>query len=59
MIRDLEKMLLAILLGNVIYLLVRPYLPSILDHNVFRVDAGLVVDFVICVALYVGIRKVL
>jgi hypothetical protein len=51
-------MLLAILLGNLIYLAIRPSLPELLTHKVFRLDAGLFLDMAICAGLYVLIRKV-
>lgn len=50
-------MLLAILLGNLIYLILRPRLPQVLAHMVFRIDAGLLLDLAICATLYVVIRK--
>jgi len=52
------KMLLAILLGNVIYLLIAPLLPNALADNIFQLDAGLLFDFGICAGLYLLIRKV-
>ncbi len=52
------KMLLAILLGNVIYLLIAPLLPNALAHDIFQLDAGLLFDFGICAGLYFLIRKV-
>ena len=50
-------MLLAILLGNLIYLVLHPYLPEALSHEVFRVDAGILLDMALCAVLYVLIRK--
>ncbi len=52
------KMLLAILLGNVIYVLIAPHLPNALAHDIFQLDAGLLFDFGICAGLYFLIRKV-
>jgi len=52
------KMLLAILLGNVIYLLIARLLPNALAHDIFRLDAGLLFDFGICAGLYFLIRRV-
>jgi len=51
-------MLLAILLGNVIYVLIAPHLPNALAHDIFQLDAGLLFDFGICAGLYFLIRKV-
>lgn len=56
-IRNWMKMLLAILLGNIAYLLIAPHLSSELEHHIFRVDVGLLFDFAICAGLYVLIRK--
>jgi hypothetical protein len=52
-------MLLAILLGNLVYLMIRPNLPGVLAHTVFRLDAGLLLDLAICAAIFVVIRKAL
>jgi hypothetical protein len=41
MIQSWMKLLLAILLGNVIYFLGIPYLPNVFAHATFKVDAGL------------------
>ena len=51
-------MLLAILLGNVVYFGLSPYLPAILAHNTYRVDTGLIFDMAICATVYVLIRRV-
>ncbi len=50
--------LLAILGGNIIYLLLVPHLPMLLQHQIFRVDWGLALDFLICAGLYGLIRWV-
>jgi hypothetical protein len=47
--------LIAILGGNIIYLFIEPELPTILRHRA-RIDAGLAVDFLICVAAYGLVR---
>jgi len=45
--------LIAILLGNAMYfLLLYPALPRLLQHQPFRFDAGLVIDFLLCVTVY-------
>ena len=51
-------MLLAILLGNLLYLAVRPYLPEVMTQKVFRIEAGVFLDMALCAGLYVLIRKV-
>ena len=50
-------MLLSILLGNVIYYLALPVLPEPLTHHLYKVDAGLGVDFLFCGAIYLLLRK--
>ena len=42
-------MLLAILLGNLIYFATYPLFPPALRHNLYQVDAGLTLDFALCV----------
>jgi hypothetical protein len=49
-------MLLAILLGNVIYFLAEPFLPDSLTHDLSKVDAGLLLDFAICAGIYLLVR---
>jgi hypothetical protein len=49
--------LVAILVGNAIYFLILfPALPRLLQHQPFRFDPGLVLDFVGCVGVYGVIR---
>jgi hypothetical protein len=55
-IRWLEY-LIAILIGNAIYYLsLAPHLPQALRHQGFEIDGGVIVDFVVCVAVYWLIR---
>ncbi len=56
MIRNWMKMLLAILVGNVIYFAVMPFLPGYLKHRLYAVDPGLLFDMVICACVYLLIR---
>lgn len=51
-------MLLAILIGNVVYLLVMPFLPAYLKHTLFALDPGVVLDLMICIAVYFIIRLI-
>jgi len=52
----LLRALAAVLLGNALYfLLLGPRLPAWARHEPFALDAGIILDFVICVALYVGL----
>ena len=50
--RRWAEYLVAILAGNILFLLIEPQLPSMLRHRMFRVDLGLGIDFLICVAVY-------
>ena len=47
----------AILAGNGLYFFILfPGLPALFQHQPFRVDAGLLLDFLCCVAVYAVIR---
>lgn len=46
------KYLIAIILGNVVYFAVAPYLPRAAQHHAFRPDLGTLVDLWFCVAVY-------
>ena len=48
--------LAAVLLGNVAYFAVVPYLPQGLRHETFQTDAGLAVDFAFCALAYLAVR---
>ena len=48
--------LLAVLLGNNIYFLLERYLPAGARHVPLKLDAGIVVDFLFCLAVF-GIIK--
>jgi len=54
--RRWAEYLLAVLGGNVLYMLVEPQLPLAFRHRLFHVDLGLGLDFVICAALYGLVR---
>src|SRR5262245_61734508 len=58
MIYTWMKMLLAILLGNLVYFFILPYVPESFGHEMFQTDAGLMLDFGICVVLYLVVRKI-
>ncbi|HYR43310.1 MAG TPA: hypothetical protein VER98_09820 [Terriglobia bacterium] len=57
MIHDWMRMLLAILLGNLIYFLAEPILPESLTHDLYKLDTGLLLDFAICAGIYLLLRK--
>lgn len=48
--------LIAVIVGNVIYFLLVPYLPPAAHHMPHRMDLGMVVDFWFCL-LVLGIVK--
>ena len=48
--------LLAIILGNVVYLLLVPSLPAIARHRPYRIDLGTLIDFWFCLVAYGLIR---
>jgi hypothetical protein len=48
--------LVAVLLGNAIYFLLMPHLPRVARHALFREDWGLVVDFAICLMIFVVVK---
>lgn len=51
--------LLAILAGNALYFLVlMPRVPRWLVHQPFRLDPGLLLDFLLCLAIYGLARRV-
>ena len=50
--------LAAVVAGNVVYFLTRPLLPAPLQHELFRFDLGLFIDFVFCGVALVVIRMV-
>jgi hypothetical protein len=52
------KSLLSILAGNVLYYLLMPHLPDFWQHKLFQVDAGLGLDFVLCVSAYILVRAI-
>ncbi len=55
--RRWTEYLVAILAGNATYfILLAPHLPEALRHEAFHVDAGLVVDFFVCLGFYGLIR---
>ena len=50
--KNFWQSLLAVVLGNIVYLVIMPYLPRLGRHTTFRFDLGLVVDFWICLVIY-------
>ena len=54
----LGESFLAVLLGNIIYFSAAPYLPPSLQHELFRPDLGLLLDFLVCAAVFSVVRLV-
>jgi hypothetical protein len=55
-VRNFLDALVAVLLGNAIYFLLMPHLPRLIRHSLFREDWGLLVDFLICAAIFAGVK---
>jgi hypothetical protein len=56
--RTFWQSLIAVLVGNAIYYSVERYLPPRGQHQLYRIDWGLAVDFWICVICYVLVRMI-
>ena len=48
--------LAAVLAGNAIYYLLMPGLPTVVRHRLFREDWGLLLDFAICIVIFVAVK---
>ena len=48
--------LVAVVVGNVFYLLASPLFPERWRHELFRPDLGLAIDFLFCVGVFALIR---
>ena len=53
---NLLQALVAIVLGNIVYFLLLPWLPPGARHHRFKLDLGEVVDFWFCLVAYGLIR---
>ncbi|MDD5562775.1 MAG: hypothetical protein PHQ91_03600 [Thermoanaerobaculaceae bacterium] len=52
------RALAAVVAGNALYfLLLAPTLPASLGHRPFAIDAGLGVDFLVCLVLYLTLGR--
>jgi hypothetical protein len=54
--RSFWESLIAVVAGNVIYLIVEPYLPPRAQHQLYQIDWGLAVDFWMCLVCYGIVR---
>jgi hypothetical protein len=52
------RQLIAVVVGNLIYLVVEPHLPLRGQHQLYKIDLGLAVDFWICLVCYGLVRMV-
>jgi hypothetical protein len=52
------RSLIAVVVGNAIYFGIEGFLPPKAQHNPYRIDWGLAVDFWICVVCYGIIRLI-
>jgi hypothetical protein len=58
--RDWPRMLAAVLTGNLIYFaLLMPRLPLWLRHRPYHIDAGLLLDFALCLAIHLLLGRYL
>lgn len=48
----LGESFLAVLLGNIIYFAASPLLPPTFQHQLFQPDLGLLLDFLVCGAVF-------
>ena len=55
---NLLQALLAIILGNIVYFLLLPSLPSVARHHPFHIDLGMVLDFWFCLVCYGIVRLI-
>ena len=55
-IRNFLDALVAVLSGNAIYFLLMPHLPTVIRHRLFKEDLGLLVDFLICAAIFAVVK---
>lgn len=56
--RNFLDALLAVLAGNAIYFLLMPHLSRVARHALFKEDLGLLLNFVICAAIFVAVKYV-
>lgn len=56
--RNFWQSLVAVVAGNIIYLIVEPHLPARGQHQLYQIDWGLAVDFWICLVCYGLVRLI-
>ena len=52
------RSLLAVLAGNLIYYSIERYLPAVAQHQIYKIDLGLAVDFWFCLVCYGVVRLI-
>jgi hypothetical protein len=57
-LRNFVHALIAVLAGNIVYVLLLPRLPAGAQHVPLRLDWGLVVDFFFCLVVFGVIKTV-
>jgi len=50
------QVVLAVVVGNVVYFLLEPSLPAVAQHHFLHADIGILVDFWLCLVAYGLIR---
>jgi hypothetical protein len=52
------RSLIAVLAGNLIYYSIERFLPAAAQHQIYRVDWGLALDFALCLICYAAVRRI-
>jgi hypothetical protein len=55
--RNFWVSLIAVVAGNIIYLIAEPHLPPRARHEAYAIDWGLAVDFWVCLVCYGVVRQ--
>ena len=57
--RNFTHSLFAVVVGNAVYFaILTPILPPVARHGWRRIDLGLLIDFCVCAAIYIAVRRV-
>jgi hypothetical protein len=55
-VRNFLDALFAVMAGNAIYFVLMPHLPIVARHSLNKEDWGLLIDFFICLAIWVAVK---
>lgn len=55
-VRNFLDALFAVMAGNAIYFVLMPHLPLAVRHSLFKEDWGLLIDFLICLSIFVAVK---